>query len=146
MSANGMVRPCSCPASERSWEGVPKTRSTPCHRHSTLRSLWSALISARTHFTWWGQDRRGAIVLRTRRSSTLFHASPTCLNSVPSYREAFSASARAVGLWNYIDKDSADYLDAAVADAATADELDGITFHREQIAALIHFWRDEISY
>jgi len=55
MSANGMVRPCSCPASERSWEGVPKTRSTPCHRHSTLRSPWSALISARTHFTWWAR-------------------------------------------------------------------------------------------
>jgi hypothetical protein len=38
MSANGMVRPCSCPASEQSWEGVPKLRSTPCHRHSALRS------------------------------------------------------------------------------------------------------------
>ena len=32
MSANGMVRPCSCPASDRSWQGAPKTRSTPCPR------------------------------------------------------------------------------------------------------------------
>ena len=31
MSANGMVRPCSGPASRRSWQGAPKTRSTPCH-------------------------------------------------------------------------------------------------------------------
>ena len=31
-SANGMVRPCSCPASDRSWQGAPKTRSTPCLR------------------------------------------------------------------------------------------------------------------
>ncbi|ODM74995.1 DEAD/DEAH box helicase [Bradyrhizobium elkanii] len=53
-----------------------------------------------------------------------------------SYREVFSALARAVGLWNYIDKDAADYRDAAVADAVTSDELGGITFHREQIAAL----------
>ena len=29
MSVNGMVRPCSCPASKRSWQGAPKTRSTP---------------------------------------------------------------------------------------------------------------------
>jgi hypothetical protein len=26
-----MVRPCSSPASEGSWRGAPKTRSTPCH-------------------------------------------------------------------------------------------------------------------
>src|SRR6266702_5957816 len=37
-SANGMVRPCSCPASKRSWQGAPKTRSTPCLRHPILRS------------------------------------------------------------------------------------------------------------
>ncbi|MDC7789500.1 helicase-related protein [Rhodoplanes sp. TEM] len=53
-----------------------------------------------------------------------------------SYREAFGALARAVGLWNYIDKDTADYRDAIVADAVTAEELGGITFHREQIGAL----------
>lgn len=53
-----------------------------------------------------------------------------------SYREVFSSLARAVGLWNYIDKDTADYRDAAVADAVTSAELNDITFHREQIAAL----------
>src|SRR6266478_6254422 len=34
-SVNGMVRPCSRPASNEYWQGAPKTRSTPCHRNST---------------------------------------------------------------------------------------------------------------
>lgn len=74
---------------------------------------------------------------------------PAVLNVVPrlaqllemrpeleSYKEAFGALARAAGLWNYIDRETADYRDSMVADAVTVDELDGITFHREQIAAL----------
>ena len=36
--AFSMVRPCSCPASKRSWQGAPKTRSTPCLRHPIPRS------------------------------------------------------------------------------------------------------------
>ena len=44
-----------------------------------------------------------------------------------SYREVFSTLARSVGLWNYIDKETADYRDAMVADAVTSEELDGIT-------------------
>ena len=35
---NGMVRPCSRPASQRSWQGAPKTRSTPCLRHPIPQS------------------------------------------------------------------------------------------------------------
>jgi Helicase conserved C-terminal domain/DEAD/DEAH box helicase len=74
---------------------------------------------------------------------------PAVLNVVPrlanlletrpelaSYREVFSALARAVGLWNYIDKEAADERDVLLAEAVTLDELDGITLHREQIAAL----------
>jgi len=38
MTANGMVRPCSRPASKGSWQGAPKTRSTPCHTSSILES------------------------------------------------------------------------------------------------------------
>jgi len=38
MTANGMVRPCSGPASERSWQGAAKTRSAPCHPRSTQQS------------------------------------------------------------------------------------------------------------
>ncbi|HKM72416.1 MAG TPA: hypothetical protein VJX94_20550 [Stellaceae bacterium] len=53
-----------------------------------------------------------------------------------SYKEAFGALARSVGLWNYIDKNAADIRDQIVAEAVTVDELDGITLHREQIGAL----------
>lgn len=52
-----------------------------------------------------------------------------------SYKEVFSSLARAVGLWNYIDKETADYRDAMVADAVTSEDLN-VTFHREQIVAL----------
>ncbi|GAU85984.1 DEAD/DEAH box helicase [Bosea sp. BIWAKO-01] len=50
--------------------------------------------------------------------------------------EPFSALARATGLWNYIDRQYADEADRLVAEAVTAPELGGITFHREQITAL----------
>src|SRR5262249_41532571 len=38
MTAKGMARPCSGPASKGSWQGAPKTRSMPCHTSSILRS------------------------------------------------------------------------------------------------------------
>jgi hypothetical protein len=50
--------------------------------------------------------------------------------------EPFSSLARATGLWNYIDQATADYSDRIVAEAVTAPELGGITFHREQVTAL----------
>jgi hypothetical protein len=53
-----------------------------------------------------------------------------------SFREAYSALARATGLWNYIDRDAADVTDQLVAEAVTVPELGGVTLHREQIAAL----------
>jgi hypothetical protein len=74
---------------------------------------------------------------------------PAVLESVPrlaelleskeelgSFREPFSALARATGLWNYIDRDHANTSDILVAESVTAPELDGITLHREQIEAL----------
>jgi late competence protein required for DNA uptake (superfamily II DNA/RNA helicase) len=96
------------------------------------------------------KDRVFSILQETARDiQKLDVDDPGVLNVVPrlanlletrpelaSYREVFSSLARAVGLWNYIDKDTADYRDAMVADAVTSDELKGITFHREQIAAL----------
>ena len=50
--------------------------------------------------------------------------------------EPFNALARAVGLWNYIDRPTADQSDRLVAETVTVPELGGITFHREQVAAL----------
>jgi primosomal protein N' len=53
-----------------------------------------------------------------------------------SFTEILSALARATGLWNYIDKADADARDSLVAEIATIKELNDITLHREQIAAL----------
>jgi len=44
-----------------------------------------------------------------------------------SYREPFSALARASGLWNYIDKTVASEPDLLLAESVTVPELDGIT-------------------
>jgi hypothetical protein len=52
------------------------------------------------------------------------------------YKEVLNAFARSCGLWNYIDQDRSDDRDALVAAAVTAPELDGVVFHREQVAAL----------
>jgi hypothetical protein len=38
MSANGMVRPCSRPASKRSWQGARSGVEEPDHRHRLLRA------------------------------------------------------------------------------------------------------------
>jgi len=53
-----------------------------------------------------------------------------------TFREAYSALARATGLWNYIDKEEAATADRLVAETVTVPELGNITLHREQVAAL----------
>lgn len=53
-----------------------------------------------------------------------------------TFREPFSALARACGLWNYIDKAAAAEPDLLLAEAVTVPELDNITLHREQVEAL----------
>ncbi|GAB9076959.1 DEAD/DEAH box helicase [Bradyrhizobium diazoefficiens] len=53
-----------------------------------------------------------------------------------SFAEAFGSLARSVGLWNYIDKESADRRDRLVAESATIEALGNITLHKEQVAAL----------
>lgn len=52
-----------------------------------------------------------------------------------SFREAYSALARSVGLWNYIDRSTADLRDELVAEAATIPRL-AVALHREQVSAL----------
>ncbi|TBV77020.1 DEAD/DEAH box helicase [Pseudoxanthomonas winnipegensis] len=53
-----------------------------------------------------------------------------------NFKDPLNALARATGLWNYIDAETADTADAILVEAVTAQELGGITFHREQISAL----------
>ena len=52
------------------------------------------------------------------------------------FTETLGSLARAVGLWDYIDKDNADARDKIVAESVTIEELGGLTLHREQVAAL----------
>lgn len=51
------------------------------------------------------------------------------------YGEVFSALARSVGLWNYIDRATASARDELAAERATIPGL-GLTLHREQLSAL----------
>lgn len=53
-----------------------------------------------------------------------------------SFREAFSALARSVGLWNYIDREAADPRDRFIAEAVRVLELGDVSLHREQVVAL----------
>jgi hypothetical protein len=101
-----------------------------------------------------GPELRKAVFLAVQRASQLLQSNvsddPQVLDAVPrlvqlveariddlrSLREMVNALARASGLWNYIDTENADDTDALLAEAVTAEELGGITFHREQIIAL----------
>ena len=56
-------------------------------------------------------------------------------SELATFGEAFSALARSVGLWNYIDTDIADARDELAAEVAGVPEL-GIVLHREQLSAL----------
>lgn len=56
-------------------------------------------------------------------------------SELSGFGEIYSALARSVGLWNYIDKKSADVRDEIVAEAATIPELQ-LALHKEQVSAL----------
>ena len=83
MSANGMVRPCSCPASDRSWQGAPKTRSTPCTQTLKTAIAVVGIDIGKNSFHVVGLDQRGAIVLRQKWSrgqvEARFANMPPCL-------------------------------------------------------------------
>src|SRR5216684_8866864 len=60
-SANGMVRPCSCPASKRSWQGGAKDKE---HAMSQTPNTAIAVIGidiGKNSFHVVGHDARGAI-------------------------------------------------------------------------------------
>src|ERR1700737_4237676 len=67
-SDNGMVRPCSCPASQRSWQGGAKDKE---HAMSQTPNTAIAVIGidiGKNSFHVVGHDARGAIVLRQKWS------------------------------------------------------------------------------
>ncbi|WP_332774237.1 DEAD/DEAH box helicase [Phenylobacterium sp.] len=56
-------------------------------------------------------------------------------DELEGFKEIYSALARSLGLWNYIDKKTADVRDLIVAEAATVPSF-GFALHREQVSAL----------
>src|SRR6266516_7852415 len=60
-SLAALVRPCSCPASERSWQGTPKTRSTSCPSRSICELPLLASISVKTPSTLSVRTRAGRL-------------------------------------------------------------------------------------
>jgi hypothetical protein len=61
MSPNGMVRPCFCPARDRSWRGAPATRST---QNTAIAVI--GIDIGKNSFHVVGLDGRGAIMLRQK--------------------------------------------------------------------------------
>jgi hypothetical protein len=97
-------------------------------------------------------ELKGEVFSILREASALIQNSPTddpeLLSVVPrladlmarrgelqSFGEAFSALARSVGLWNYVDRSFASARDELAAERATVPGL-GLTLHREQLSAL----------
>lgn len=88
------------------------------------------------------QDAASALQTEPSDSPGTLEVVPRLAEIIPAhkelntYKEPFSALARACGLWNYIDKESAAQADLLLAEAVTVPELDNITLHREQVEAL----------
>jgi transposase len=66
MSVNGMVRPCSSPASEGSWLGTEDNEHAMSGLNSAIASI--GIDIGKNSFHLVGQDERGAIVLRQKWS------------------------------------------------------------------------------
>jgi transposase len=69
MTANGMVRPCSGPASERRWHGACKEQEhAMSSKHNVAVARVIGIDIGKNSFHAVGQDQRGAIVLRQKWS------------------------------------------------------------------------------
>ena len=82
MSANGMVRPCSCPASERRWQGLHQQGARPCPRQQAPQIAVIGIDIGKNSFHVVGHDERGAIVLRQKWSRGQIEARLVNLPSV----------------------------------------------------------------
>ena len=67
-SLAALVRPCSGPASKGSWQGAPKTRSTPKPHKLNSGIAVIGIDIGKNSFHVVGHDKRGAIVLRQKWS------------------------------------------------------------------------------
>src|SRR5438309_10426721 len=78
-----MVRPCSSPASEPSWQGAPKTKEHAMSEKLNSKIAVIGIDIGKNSFHIVGQDRRGALVLRQKWSRSQVEARlanlPPCL-------------------------------------------------------------------
>ena len=153
-----MVRPCSCPASDRSWQGAPKTRSTPCLQTAHTAIAVVGIDIGKNSFHVVGLDQRGAIVLRQKWSrgqvEARFANMPPCLVGMEACVGAHHLSRKLKALGHdarlmpakyvrpYSKGQKNDFRDAeAIAEAVqrptmkfvatkTADQLDLQALHR----------------
>jgi hypothetical protein len=83
MTANGMVRPCSCPTSEFCWDGASVKRSTAMSKKSIATIATQGIDIGKNSFHVIGLDQRDAIVLRQKWSrgqiEARFANMPPCL-------------------------------------------------------------------
>jgi transposase len=63
-----MVRPCSCPASKRSWQGGAKDKEHAMSQTSNTAIAVIGIDIGKNAFHVVGHDARGAIVLRQKWS------------------------------------------------------------------------------
>jgi transposase len=151
-----MVRPCSCPASDKLARGT-KTRSTPClQQHRPIAAI--GIDIGKNSFHVVGQDTRGQIVLRQKWSrhqvEARFANMPPCLIGMEACVGAHHLSRRLKALGHdarlmpakyvrpYSKGQKNDFRDAeAIAEAVqrptmkfvatkTADQLDLQALHR----------------
>ena len=83
MSANGMVRPCSCPTGDKSWQGAPRDKEHAMSETARTAIAVVGIDIGKNSFHVVGLARRGAIVLRQKWSrgqvETRFANMPACL-------------------------------------------------------------------
>src|SRR5438034_4305528 len=158
MSENGMVRPCSSPASEPNWQGAPKTKEHAMSEKLNSKIAVIGIDISKNSFHIVGQDRRGALVLRQKWSRSQVEARlanlPPCLIGMEACTGAHHLSLKLQALGHdvrlmpakyvrpYCKGDKNDYRDAeAIAEAVqrptmkfdatkTADQLDLQALHR----------------
>ena len=68
MSGNGMVRPCSCPASKLSWARGTKDKERAISQTPNTAIAVIGIDIGKNSFHVVGHDERGAIVLRQKWS------------------------------------------------------------------------------
>lgn len=108
-----------------SWKSIAQLEST------ALKGALFDILQEASRVVQTGQSDDPSLLALVPRLADLLERRP----DLDGYGEVFSALARSVGLWNYVDKEAASARDELAAEIASVPDL-GITLHREQVSAL----------